>query len=418
LALITGFIGNARAEPTLAEPLTLSAAEQLLMSHNIDLTAARLDVRSAQADRISAGQRPNPTLSLSGNYYYGPYPVAPYSHYGPGGALDSTVAVSQLFERGNKRSLREDAATSEVSAAGADLEDTVRRLHLQLAQSYYALAAAEESERIARANAELYRQSVGAMQLRLKAGDISPVESTRMQVASDQADIALRQAVDAHREARRELALLLDEVPHADEIRTAVKWDLKHTLPLSNPEKPDFSAILSSRPDVAAAQARVSQAQATHKLALAQRKSDLTVGIQYEHMPSGSSISTHDVGVNLSFPLQIRYQNQGEIESTEVAREKAVAQLAAIRARALQELQKAWSDLYSARAQVENYQEGIIPKAEQNAEATEFAYKQGSGSLTDLLDARRTFHSILLDAVNARAGYAITQAQWRAATNR
>lgn len=400
-----------------AQVLTFPAAELLLVKNNPELASAKLEVKAARADLTMASHSPNPNLSLSGNYYYGPYPLAP-QNYHFGGALDSTVGVSQLIERGGKRALREEAATHEVGAAGDDLSDSLRKLRFRLAQSYYALAAAEEAEKVARTDAELYKQSSAAMRLRLKAGDVSKVDAMRMEVASEQSEIALDQAVAQHKAARRDLALLIGEVAKSDEIATSVEWNLKAPVLFPAMAAPDFSAILSTRPDIEAASARVSQAEAQHKLALSLRHADVTVGIQYEHVPAGSSISNHDVGVSLSFPLQIRYQNQGEIESAEVAREAAVAQLAAVKAAALQELQKAWSDLGSARNLVEHYQNGIVPQAAQDAEATEFAYKHGSGSLTDLLDARRTFHAVLLDAVNARASYAIAQAQWQAAAGK
>lgn len=400
--------------PAHAQILTFAAAEQLLVKNNPELAAAMLGVKAARADLTMASHGPNPNLSLSGNYYYGPYPLAPQTYHF-GGALDSTVGVSQLIERGGKRAFREAAAKHEVGAASDDLSDSRRKLRFRLAQSYYALAAAEEAEQVALTDAALYRQSANAMQLRLKTGDVSKVDAMRMEVAFEQSEIALDQAMAQHNAARRDLALLIGEVSRSEEIRTSVEWNLKNPVLFPAMAAPDFSAIVLTRPDVEAAGARVSQAEAQHGLALSLKDADVTVGIQYEHVPAGSSISNHDVGVSLSFPLQIRYQNQGEIESAEVAREAAVAQLGAVKAAALQELQKAWSDLGSARNLVEHYQNGIVPKAEQDAQATEFAYKHGSGSLTDLLDARRTFHAVLLDAVNARASYAIALEEWQAA---
>ena len=44
--------------------LTLEMAEQLMLQHNLTITAARYGVDNAQAQRLIASVRPNPTLTL------------------------------------------------------------------------------------------------------------------------------------------------------------------------------------------------------------------------------------------------------------------------------------------------------------------------------------------------------------------
>src|SRR2546430_121862 len=67
--MLLGFAFAAQAPATLGQPadlgaLTLVQAEQLLRSRNRELQAARRTLEAAQANTLSAGARPNPTLSL------------------------------------------------------------------------------------------------------------------------------------------------------------------------------------------------------------------------------------------------------------------------------------------------------------------------------------------------------------------
>src|SRR4029077_17372817 len=65
--------------------LTLAQAEQLLRSHNRELQAGRRAVEAAQANPLTAGARPNPTLSL------GVSAINPSAGVGAGSLREKTV---------------------------------------------------------------------------------------------------------------------------------------------------------------------------------------------------------------------------------------------------------------------------------------------------------------------------------------
>lgn len=55
----------------------------------------------------------------------------------------------------------------------------------------------------------------------------------------------------------------------------------------------------------------------------------------------------------------------------------------------------------------------MLADAERVAKAAEFAYTRGALGLMDLLDARRTWRQVQLEAAQARADYAKARAAWR-----
>src|SRR5713226_9853740 len=108
----------------LAE-LTLAQAELLLQSRNRELMAARRALEAAQANTLTAGARPNPTLSL------GVGAISPSAGVGTGPwrdkTVDSSIRIDQVIERGDRRELRLANARSLESASTEDLSDTVRQ---------------------------------------------------------------------------------------------------------------------------------------------------------------------------------------------------------------------------------------------------------------------------------------------------
>src|SRR5690349_9751580 len=94
----------ALGQPVDLTALTLPQAEELLQTRNRELQAARRAVEAAGANTISAGARPNPTLSL------GVSTINPTQGVGAGPLrdkiIDSSVRIDQVIERGDRRELR------------------------------------------------------------------------------------------------------------------------------------------------------------------------------------------------------------------------------------------------------------------------------------------------------------------------
>ena len=205
------------------------------------------------------------------------------------------------------------------------------------------------------------------------------------------------------------LNLQLYDLRREPVLREARAWFLGEF----NPENIDD--VIDRRPDVRAARLRYEAAKKSRDLAKAARTRDVTVGVSYDHYPT--QISNNTWGVNVSVPLFLVYQFDGEIKHAEVAANSAEEDLERIRALARNDLSRSRSDLESARERVERYDQSLLKEAQRAADAAEFAYKRGAVGVTDLLDARRTLYAIRLDAISAQADYAKARAAWDAATS-
>lgn len=408
VSALLAFGGPARSAELEAGRLSLTQAENLWLAHNREIKLARAALDGAEADTLSAAQRPNPQLSLAVSS------LSTQPGVGPGGVrdkmIDSVIGVSQLVERGDKREHRMRGAQSRFDAARQDFADAVRSQRLALHQAYYDLLLAQERSRIAEESAALYRETVKAGRLRLKAGDIAAAELSRIRVEALRAENEARQAAGDLVRARLALAYLLGREGSAASLIASDPWPALDTPPAT-------AAAIEARPDVQAATKRLQAAEAARDFARSLKSRDVTVGMQFEHNPTGSTYATNSYGVSVSMPLFIGYAYEGEIRRAEAELQAARDQLEQVRAQALADQARARSDLEIAAERAARYQNTLLAEAESAARAAEFAYQRGAMGLMDLLDARRTYKATQLDAALARADQAKTVSAWRLAND-
>lgn len=383
-------------------PLTLNEAEALWQQHSRELRLAEAAVAGAAADVKAAGQVPNPDVSLN------VLSISPWSGYGSGTwkdkKMDTQLRLDQLIERGGKRGLRVKGAESRLAAASLDLDDATRQQLGVLRYAYYNLRLAQEKQGLARETSELYGKSADAGRLRLKAGDIAPVDVSRLQIDKARADSDARQAQTELEQAQQALAYLIGREAEARQLVAADNWPALEERALSQ-------MPLEQRPDLEAAKKRLAAAEADRDLARAKRNRDITVGVQYEH--NLQNAPTNSYGFGVSMPLFIWHEYEGDIARAEADLDTARLQLEQQQAQAFGQVEQARSALLSARDRYKRLESGLLADAERVARAAELAYNKGAMGLMDLLDARRTQRQIQIEAASARADYAKALSDWQ-----
>jgi len=392
-----------------ARDLSLAEAERLLGERNRELTAARRAVESAGAQREIAAVRPNPTLSFNSSSIS--------SNPGTGSGpyfqkrIDSILRIDQPFERGGKRELRMDAAEGLERAARGDSLDTLRTQLVALRGAYYDLKQAEEKVTVLAETAQLFARTLAAAQVRLKAGDLAAADVSKVQVDHERAQNDARAAQADLVRAQLALGYLIGEERGASALRASDPWPAV--------ERPDPAAVeraieqaVETRPDVAAAKARVAAAEKLRDLARSQQTRDITLGAQYERYPT--NIPADSVGFGISLPLFTGNDFSGDIRRAEVDRYSALDALDRARAVAGSDVRRAASDLAAAAERLERYDSTLLEAAQRTAQAVEFAFQRGATSVLEVLDARRTLRAVRLEALAARTDYAKALAAWRA----
>ena len=382
--------------------LTLPEAESLWRQHSRELKLAETGISGAAADVRAAGQRPNPELSI--NFAS----ISPSAGYGAGGLkdkkMDSILRVEQLIERGGKRDLRIKSAEARLAASRLDYDDTARQQLAYLRRAYHDLHLAQEKRRLAGEAAELYGKSLTAAGKRQKAGDLAPVEVSRMAVDKARADNELRQAQNELELAQQDLAYLIGRETDARGLVAGDDWP---ALVTSEPGE----SRLDERPDLKAASQRVAASEADRDLARASRTRNVSLGLQVERNLQNEP--TNSFGVGVSVPLFLWHANEGEIQRAESDFDASRLQYEQQKAQVSTLVAQARSALLTARDRLARLESGLLADAERVAKAAELAYSKGAMGLMDLLDTRRTLRQVQIEAATARADYAKAWSDWQ-----
>lgn len=382
--------------------LSLHDAEALWAERNRALKLANDAVAGAEADRVGAAQRPNPQLSIN------TASINPSAGIGSGALrdkqMDTIFRVDQLIERGSKRELRTRTAEARLDASRRDFAESIRSQRFALHQAYYDLMLAQEKRHIAEENIVLYQKTLHAAELRLKAGDLSASDVSRIRVEALRAENESRQAVADFEKAQIVLAYLIGAEREARSLNAADAWPAISAVA-------SFDARVDGRADVQAAASRVHAAESVRDLARSLKTRDVTVGLQFEHYPPANTY-----GVGVSIPLFVNHQYEGEIRRAEAELQMARDGLEQVRGLAQSEIFKARTDLEAAIERGRRFEDSLLAEAERSSRAAEFAFGQGAMGVMDLLDARRTLKLIQIESATSRADYAKALASWRAAT--
>lgn len=390
------------AVPAVAGPILTFDQVLRAARDNVDVAIARRAVAGARADVATADHAPAPVLTTKASS------IDLQNGIGPGNVLrdkriDKSVGVDWTLERGDKRALRTRAAERSADAAASDLDEVTVQQQIAAAAAYWDLAAAQERvlqvTDIGKSAADL----AAASARRQRAGDISQQESLRTEIEARRAQADLRSAQADRLRAMLALGQLIGQ---RGEFAVDAQWP---AVSADLPVLPD----VEQRGDVRAALLRVQAAQASFDNALALRRNDVTLGTSYDHWPG---TSTRLLELRLSMPLAGvlgGYNYEGEIGRARATLDQAQNQLEKIRRAASAETERLAEDLRAAATRASEFEQAIVPRARQVAAMSELAYTRGALPLVDLIDARRTLRSVLLDDIAARADYARAQAAWR-----
>ena len=380
-----------------AKALSLAHAHQLALERNGDFRSAQFQVDAALGQLKASRELPNPTLGLS---------TAKISTDGvPEGttlgngllsrAYDSIVSLSELIQV-SKRGLLRDSANAGVHVAEFQLDDGRRLLIQGVTQAYVAALLAKEQAQVLNLSAAALRHEAEVAAHRYQAGDLSKADQSRIEIAAEQDELNAASQEAAEKAAVVALEALIGE-PKANGGTTLT--DSLESLASAPAADTDEAAVLK-RPDIAAAEAAVNQAELNVTLARHQRIPDVTVSVLYERNPP---VQPDTVGVGVSLPLPVLNQYSGEIQGALAAKNQAQARLEKVRVQATADVAAARVAYQEAAARLGKYQTSLLPRSAEVTRSVAYAYEKGGAALIDLLDAQRSDNDIRLAEAQAEA---------------
>jgi len=376
-------------DPALPERLTLPILLRLVAERSPRLAVEQVAIDSAEAERISAGARPNPTLSYGLSTPSG----GARSLFDGSRQQQTTLDLPLLI--GGQRGARIEAAEQGLLAARARVGLAGNELALRAADLFVGLQAAQERIALLGESAAEIERIVAIVSGRLESGAASRYELTRVEVefASMNARLADANAELVERSAG--LAALLGAPgwrPGAEGIATPVG------LSLNTAEWQE--ALISSNPQIIAARREEGAAKATLTRSEHERwpVPVLSLGRSWTGDPFGAA---NFVGLSTEIPLSDAWR--GMMAKSEADVRAAQRRREAIESEVGVELRRLIGALAQRRAALDRFRRNVgerIPALKQMAED---AYRLGRGSLLELIDAARSRLEARLTEMDLRA---------------
>ena len=358
-------------------PITLADAVSIFLQQNFQLLAARYDIDTAEAEKLTARLRPNPQVSvgfqglplnLSGSFLK----EQQYSY-----------GISQTFELGGKRGKRIDVANANSELAQAQFQTVLWQLTNDLKKKFYTVLLDESLLKLAQENQKTFAETLKHTSELVQLGEIAGLDLTRLEVEKLKFDTDVANSERDYELALRDLRIALGGDYRAMDIEVVGTVDYQ-------PYQFSFAELrdkaLAARPDLKAAQLSERAADASIRLQDAQRIPDVNLGAGVNQVPQGTSTYTFGIGVTL--PVYDR--NQGERAKALIEKKKAQNQEQLITNQVVSDVDKALVAFEIQKRRVDLYRSGVLAKVNDIQNLTEFSLKAGESSTLDLLDAIRT----------------------------
>jgi cobalt-zinc-cadmium efflux system outer membrane protein len=386
--------------PAQPKAWTWTELRERFTANNPTLRSAELSVDEAKDQEITAYLRPNPdyTFSTDGTQLFPHEGV-----YQPFGGTLFVNSLSYLKERGHKRQLRLEVAEDNTDVAASQRDDQERNLLFNLRNAFVSALQAKAVLEVARENLAYYDRTLVVNRLRYKAGDIAQVDLDRLELQRIQFQSDVLTAETNLRTAKIQLMMLLNERTPVDQFDISGTFDFHEELTTLEELR---TSALATRPDLQAAIKSVEMARASHQLAIANGRSDLTFSGWWTHNGSFNNPQAFNtIGASVSFPLRIFDKNQGEKARTEVDIRRTQRLEEATRAQVFNDVDAAYVTLNNNLALLRPYKSTYLALASRVRDNVSFSYQHGGASLLDFLTAQNEYRTVQLNYVNLVGAY-------------
>jgi cobalt-zinc-cadmium efflux system outer membrane protein len=379
--------GSAQGEPSASPPPvpSITEAELLLRVERAHPAIERLaaEVDAARAEAISASIREEPSIALEREEVF------------PDGGLATNYARLDIpLDVSGRRGKRVESARAAAAAIEADGSRARVQLSVEALHAFTAAAHARLEVELLRAEREALVRVVDIVRKRVGAGAASGYDLQRIELELTAYDDLMASAETRLMAARTELSTFVGDGQPQIDAASALE------LP-ARPAGPASSGVLAERGDYQAAKLRARSAEGL--AAEARRGWVPTLGLSAGGMSQDTGDdTTYGYTVGLSFSLPVFDRGRATAARASAARRAALADQRLLEitvpaaARARQE------SLERHIAQAEQLASRQLARLEPLLRSAETAYREGNGSVVELLDAYATARNTRLRDLELR----------------
>ena len=391
-AIILCAVALRAAEPGASRTVTVEECLRRVAERSPDLKSGTYRTEAAERRAKQAARPVNPRLQAEVENVAGSGAVEGVD------AAETTVAVSQEIELGDKRRHRTAVAEAETAVSRAEQEVRLRTALFETRRASLAVQSAQEKARLAEEALELIRETESVAEAREKAGKATVLETERARAETAKAEIELEERKAEQRDAIRTLALLWGETePTFDAVSGPFDAGAAALPPLD--------ALLvraASNPELLAAEAQTRTYEARIGAERAARVPNVELSAGVRRFEEGGDFG-FVAGAGIELPFYTR--NMDGVRAAEADAEAARLETVAARLKSEGQIRQLYARLDSLAAKTARLKGTVMPVTEHTLSLVRDAHKQGKAGYLDVLEARRSLVEARLRFIETVAEY-------------
>jgi len=372
---LRGFIDTNLSSTLSAWPLPAWGFTNLTLAafyYHPDLDVARAKWAVATAGKKTAGERPNPSLSVSPAYNSTTRIPSPWL---------VTPTLDIPLETAGKRGYRLAQASQLSEVARLNIMSVAWQVRSRVRRSLVELFSARETLALLQAQRALQAENLRLLEQQQQAGAIPAFEVTQARIGADTTQLAFR---DAERQNGEALAKLADAIGVPSRALNGVELSVAGLEGVATEVSTGIARrqALLNRADILGALAEYAASESALQLEIAKQYPDIHLNPGYEFDQGDNKWS-----LGLTVTLPVLNQNQGLIAEAEARRTAAAANFNALQARVSGEIDRATAGY---RGALVRQQEAValLTHARQQEKAGRDSFEAGAISRSELAAQR------------------------------
>jgi len=388
--------------PEISGPITLDRVIDIALENNPQTREAWLRARSAEAALGSERSAYLPDVDLNATLAH-----TNTSH----GSFGPSLALTYLLFDFGGREARVEQARQTLIAADFLHNQVIQDVILRVEQAYYQYLAAKALLDAQQATLSQRRTTLDAAEARHNAGVATIADVLQARTAVSQAQLtydtiegnlraiegALATAMGISPTTKVDAGVLPSDVP-ADELSGAIDELIAQAQTM--------------RPELAAARAVAERAEARIREVRAEGLPSITAsastGVTW--FSDGDNTTPHAASIGLRFPLFTGYRNTYDVRRAQIEAELAREEVRDLSQQISLDVWTSYYALRTARQRLTTSRD-LLASAQQSADVARARYREGVGTIVDVLTAEAALQDARAQEVRARSDWFLAVAQ-------
>ncbi|MDX2112189.1 MAG: TolC family protein [Alphaproteobacteria bacterium] len=406
-------IYGTRLKPEICPPmpedktaLTLTQLVNLSLCYNPDTKTAFLSLMNSADTYASSYSAYLPTISSGWSRSRSRnFSRAADGKNSISGDSDGSISASMTLYDFGQRELGIEAAELSLTAAGLSYDTTLQSAIAGAIRSYYSLLTAQNAVEVATASNLFAKQSFEAAELRHQLGLVPLADKLQATVAYSQSQLSLQQAENNLAITRGSVARLLGmpvdaalgvaEIDDSNLTSDPFGGNVQRLIDVAKNERTDLKG---SRASLKAAEIALKRTKRSNLATIS-----ATAGMGYDTVKvfSDDASRSQSIGISVSIPI---FTGFTQTYNTRIAETGILSQQESLKATELGVEQEVWSAWHNYENAKKNWEISWdqLASATQLRDVTLGRYKEGLGTILDVLNAQSSYRGALQSHLTTR----------------